>query len=254
MASTRRRTIPRHWAGALTVTAVAIALLIVAPVGSLAAPSNAASGTAHPGTTTNGVTGSATWNGVNIATANTSSSAFDISFNGAVTVVYGWSQPSGAGPRWLVSDARLQIFYFGFALGTRDITTTTGVATGNLTMGNWSTGPLQYILEGTYELTASLLTPNGTTVWSQAFWVDVAAPFYILAALPIVLILIAVYELYGVATVGQQVRLKRQKKGGETTPPSAPTPPSTEPTPPPASAPPGPAAPPPSPPPSGGSS
>jgi hypothetical protein len=221
MLSRGRRTIPRRRAGALTLTAIALALLLVAPVGSLAAPSPSPSTSARPATTTNGVTGSATWNGVNVATANTSSSAFQISFNGAVTVVYGWSQPIGIGPRWLINDARLQIFYFGFALGTRDITTTTGAATGNLTMGNWSTGPLQYILEGTYQLVASLLSPNGTTVWSEGFWVDVAAPFYILAVLPIVLILIAIYELYGVATVGKQARLKRQKQGGGPAPPPA---------------------------------
>ncbi|MGI0155101.1 MAG: hypothetical protein ACREDE_03050, partial [Thermoplasmata archaeon] len=186
-----------------------------------------------PGSTTQGVTGSATWNGVNIATANTSSSAFHISFNGAVTVVYGWSQPpSRAG--WSISDARLQIFYFGFALATRDITTSSGATTGNITMGNWSTGPLQYILEGSFQLTASLLAGNGTTAWSQSFWVDVLAPFAILAALPIVLIVIAIYELYGVATVGKQAALKRQRKGDAEPPTTSTAPPATgspEPTP-----------------------
>jgi hypothetical protein len=213
MPTPRARLFPRRRSSFWVLAAISLVVLMAAPVASFASASNAPSFSIRPGTTTNGVTGSATWNSVNIATANTSSSAFHISFNGAVTILFGWSQPLGAGPTWLVNDARLQIFYFGFALATRDVTTVTGAANGNLTMGNWSTGPLEYILEGTYELTASLLD-NSKTVWSQSFWVDVAAPFYILAALPIVLILIAVYELYGVATVGKQVALKRQKKDG----------------------------------------
>jgi hypothetical protein len=158
----------------------------------------------------------ATWNGVNVATASTMSSGFQIQFNQAVNILYNWSTTSfPVGVSYTISDARLQIFYFGFALATRDVTEANAVPStqGNIAM-NWSTGPLQYILAGTYLLVASLLEPSGKTVWSQVFWVDVSAPAYILAALPIVLILIAIYELYGVATVGRQAALKRQAKGG----------------------------------------
>lgn len=215
-----KRSMISHRGAAMTALfAVAVAILVVAPAGSLASGTRQPTVAVVPASTTNGVTGSATWNGVNVAAANSTSSAFSLSFNAAVTVLFGWSQAPTGAARWEVNDARLQIFYFGFALATRDITTSVGSPNGNLTMGNWSTGPLEYILEGSYELTASLLA-NGTTVWSQSFWVDVQAAFYILAALPIVLILIAIYELYGVATVGKQVMLKRQKRGGP--PPSSP--------------------------------
>jgi hypothetical protein len=99
---------------------------------------------------------------------------------------------------------------------------------GTFTM-NWSTGPLQYILEGTYRLVASLLTPDGNTLWSQTFWVQVAAPYFILAAFPIILVLIIIYELYAVATVGRQAALRAQKKAEPLAPPpvepAPPTPP-----------------------------
>ncbi|HTZ61410.1 MAG TPA: hypothetical protein VMC82_02035, partial [Thermoplasmata archaeon] len=62
---------------------------------------------------------------------------------------------------------------------------------------------------------------NGTTAWSQSFWVDIAAPFYILALLPIILVVIAIYEVYALLTVGKHAALGK----GATTPPASSPPP-----------------------------
>jgi len=212
---------PKRARGSLAVLVLvilAIALVVVAPLSSLAAPSGGATRTVSATPSAGGLVAKATWNGVNILTANTSSSAFQISFNGAVTINYTWSSPVGAAAGYSINDARLQIFYFGFALATRDITRTVGESSGNLVMGNWSTGPLQYILEGTYLLIASLLDTNGTTAWSQSFWVDSSAPFYILAALPLVLILLAVFEVYALCCSGRHAKLPSSATGGVTPP------------------------------------
>ncbi|MGB6442637.1 MAG: hypothetical protein WBF81_05000, partial [Thermoplasmata archaeon] len=192
---------------------VVLALLLVVPAGSLATSGSGGTRSAAVSpAASNGVSAIVTWDGNNILSAGKVSSAFQIQFNGAVNLLYTWSSVGSSA--YTVSDARLQIFYFGFALATRDITDALPVSShsGNFTM-NWTTGPLQYVLEGTYRLVASLLEPNGSTVWSQSFWTQVAAPFYIGAALPIILILIVIYELYAVATVGKQAALKTPKKG-----------------------------------------
>jgi hypothetical protein len=209
----------------------AIAFLVVAPMGALATSANSPTVSVVPGQASGGLTATAAWNGVNVATANTSSAAFHITFNGAVNILYTWTQSSSAGGgAWSINDARLQMFYFGFALATRDISTTTGRTSGTLLMGNWSTGPLQYIIEGTYLLTASLLATNSTTAWSQSFWVDVAAPFSILAILPIVLLLIAVYEAYSLCCSGQHYRATSSKGGTPPSTPAASAPPATTPS------------------------
>ena len=190
---------------------VMLAFLVVLPVGSLAVPASEPSGSVSPAQASGGVSATVTWNGANIQTASTQSSAFTISLNAAVNVRYSWTSTG-----YSINDQRLQMFYFGFALGTRDVTETSGTATGSVPL-NWTTGPLEYVLAGVYQLTASLIASNGTTAWSESFWVDVSAPFYIGAVLPIVLILIAIYELYSLATVGRQAALKAQAKGGAAT-------------------------------------
>jgi len=214
--------------------AVSLALMVLSPVTTLASPARTFSVSVRTPAASGGLSANASWDGTNISTASTASSAFHISFGGSVNVYYSWRQPTGlagGSAPWSINDARLQIFYFGFALGTRDITLSAGQTSGNISMSNWNTGPLEYVLEGLFLLTASLLAPNGTTAWSQSFWVDVAAAFYVLAALPIVLLLLGVYELYSIATVGKQQALKRAKSGGGKAPENAEPAPSTSPPP-----------------------
>ncbi|MGI0071226.1 MAG: hypothetical protein ACRECT_04045 [Thermoplasmata archaeon] len=227
----RRRPFPRKLGVHVALLAVVVALLAAGPGAAFASPSARSSTmTVQSAPSASGTTATVTWDGSDIANAANSSSAFPISFNGVVNVLYVWSSSHLLTPT-LINDARLQIFYFGFALATRDVTQSVGSASGRIVM-NWTTGPLEYITEGRFLLTASLLSPNGTTAWSQSFWVDVSAAFYVVAALPIVLILIAIYELYGVAMVGRQAALKRKKGGPPTaTPPTSSAPPSAPATP-----------------------
>ena len=201
-----------------TAVSLSVVVLLVLPMATMAAAVNAPSASLGPAQTSSGVTASVTWDGTNINTASTMSSGFQIHFNTAVNLLYTWSSPPSAGIS--INDARLQIFYFGFALATRDITETVGQASSHIVM-NWSTGPLEYVLAGTYRLVASLLD-NGTTEWSESFWTQVSAPYYILAAFPIILILIFIYELYGVATVGKYAEQAPPKTTPSASPPAAP--------------------------------
>lgn len=235
-------------AAALGFAAVLFAVAFVLPAMATAvAPLNTGRSLQTSGI--DGVTASVTWDGSNIATASSASSAFQIHVGGVANVLFTWSSPPLSSNS--IDDARLQMFYFGFSLITRDVTQTAGTASGHVPM-NWSTGALAYALEGTYRVEASLLASNGTTMWSETFWVDLVAPYYILALLPIVFILIIIYEIYNVATVGKHAALAaRAADGGAppASPPAAPTSSSETPT----ESPP-PATPPPSAPPSGGAS
>jgi hypothetical protein len=230
----------RGWA---TIALLALVLLmLVAPTVSVTASSLGPVATVVPSASTGAISANVLWNHQDASKYDSASSAATIAFNAAVDVHFFWnstSGPAGAPALITISDARLQIFYFGFSLVTRDVfeTPPTPALSGGYDM-SWSTGALQYILEGTYRLVASLLTPNGTTEWSQTFWVIEAAPFYILALLPIVLLALGIWEIYSIATVGRQAALGRTrppKTEGE--PPAEPTEtaaptPEAEPTPP----------------------
>jgi hypothetical protein len=215
--ATPRRTALGRGARFVPLAAVAtlVVILFILPAATLGAPSSPSTG-AQPAERL-GVSATVTWNGANVLNYSSATSAVHIGFNAVVDVRYSWSSNGGLLEPYTINDARLQIFYFGFALATRDVVNSVASpgAFGNFTM-NWSTGALQYILEGSYKLVASLLAPNGTTMWSQAFWVFVAAPFYVGALLPIVLILIVIWEVYSLATVGRQSLLNKR-------PPSTPT-------------------------------
>lgn len=221
MANPRRGAFGRE-ARVLPLLAVAtlLAVLVLLPGATRAA--DVTSTTISPASTSGPIAGYVTWNGASILNYSSPTSAAHIGFNGVVDVDYYWVTRSAAGGLPTINDARLQIFYFGFALATRDVVNSAVGPSfaGNFTM-DWSTGALQYILEGSYKLVASLLAPNGTTMWSQSFWVFVAAPFYIGALLPIVLILIVIWEVYNLATVGRQALLSKK-------PPTSP--PESEPT------------------------
>jgi hypothetical protein len=198
---------------------IALTVLVGLPVGSAAGSAAQGLRPAQTSAPPSGLSATVTWDGSNILSAANSTSAFSLHLDGTANLRYAWTASGSA--TYNINDARLQMFYFGFALSTRDVTQTdTSLATsGSFTM-NWTTGAIAYALEGTYKLVASLLAPNGTTMWSQSFWVQVFAPYYLLAALPIVFLLIIIYEIYSVATVGKHAGLKVTKPGGSPPPPS----------------------------------
>ncbi|HYA58472.1 MAG TPA: hypothetical protein VEH57_08470 [Thermoplasmata archaeon] len=241
----RQRLRPIPWT--LTAAVGLVALLAVAPSAwagaaarSPAAGTSAPSG-CSPSAPSNNITASVTWNNIDICTASTSGSALSVDFTQTASVVFTWN--ATADHTVLVSDARLEMFYFGFSAVTRDVTLSGARASagGSFPM-NWNPGELTYILSGLYRLTASLLNPNGTTLWSENFYVRSTAPYTIGAVLPILLLIIGIYELYAVALSG------RQAAAGRKQPPAAPPPPSPPPSSPPPTTPPA-SPPPPSPPP-----
>jgi hypothetical protein len=186
-----------------------LALFVVAGIGSSGALAQVPprSGPVDFVTTENsaGLSAVVTWNGVDVSTASGISSAISTDFSSTIDVHYAWSS---SGPQYTISDARLQMYYFGFALGTRDIIDSNPMAgtTGNFDMP-WDPGVLQWLIIGSYSITASLLSPNGTTEWSEQFFVHVTAPAAIGAAIPILLILIGVYEAYSLARSGRQAAI-----------------------------------------------
>jgi hypothetical protein len=214
MAGRRYGTQGRGRLAPYTLLATFVVVLVAVPAATLAASATPTSSATVVPAASSGPTATVTWNGANILNYTSATSAARISFNGVVDVHYEWpAQGTVNLVPYTINDARLQIFYFGYALSTRDVVNSAAVpSTSGFFDMNWSTGSLQYILEGSYRLVASLIAQNGTTMWSQAFWVYVAAPFYVGALLPIVLILIAVWEIYNVATVGKQAALGTKKQ------------------------------------------
>ncbi len=214
-----------------------IALLLNVPAPARAAPS------IHPSTAVPaaGSTPYVTWNGVDISTASSASSALTIDLTQSANLIYNWSTSAGI----RINDARLQMFYFGFAVVTRDQTLSVAQSSGPIPL-SWTPLSISDVLEGVYRLTASLVAPNGSTMWSENFYVRGNAPLGFVAVLPIVLIVIMVYEVYGLFRSGRYAAIGRK---GVAPPPAIPT------TTAPPTGPPAPAEPPAqSPPPSGGSS
>jgi len=204
-------------------TVVAVALVVVVVFGALSTvplSARAQPTSARPHVAATSVfTGSVTWNGVDVSTASTVSSAFAIDFSAAAHLVYYWNSTTPA----TINDARLQMFYFGFAVATRDVyvsnpsTNQTG-----LVHLDWTPLSIGYVLEGVYLLTASILASNGTTMWSENFYVKGNALYGILAVIPIVLILLLIYEVYALVRSGRYAALGRKEpEPTESSPPSA---------------------------------
>ncbi|MCI4336791.1 MAG: hypothetical protein L3K17_06305 [Thermoplasmata archaeon] len=209
----------------VTVFALGIAVLIALPLPATGGHVGTAGGTSliPPA---GGLGATVTWDGTNINSGATSSSALTTSFSTPIDVHYVWANaggtPSALAPSYTINDARLQFFYFGVALDTRDIVQSNAVPATNGTFDMlWDPGVFRYLFEGTFGLTASLLAPNGTAMWSQSFFIHAAAPFSLLAVLPIVLLLIVLYEGYGLARSGRQAGIVATKKGSPTPSPSS---------------------------------
>ncbi len=164
-----------------------------------------------------------TWNGVDVSTAGTSSSALAIDLSQSANLNFNWS--TGTSARLSVTDARLEMFYFGFAVTTRDQIVSGAIASakGNIPL-SWTPLSISFVLEGVYRLTATFLD-NGTTLWSENFYVRGTAPLGFVALLPIALLLIIAYELYGLVRSGRYAMLGRKSGGPPPSMPPAGTPP-----------------------------
>ena len=168
-------------------TVAAIALLVAIPSASASAvapgplPIHVAPGISLKGE-------SARWDGKNLSTASTASHAFTLGVNQRSLVVFTYDVPLG-GPN--VTTARMQAIYFGAVISTDQVSTHTNLSgTGSGTM-NWTLGTFTYLLAGLYLLTASLVDSNGTTVWSESFYMQASAPYHVGSRLIIFLIVLA---------------------------------------------------------------
>lgn len=202
--------------------AIVASLLLVVPLllsaGSLGSPpaghTSPASGT-PPGGSPGGISYSFTWNGKGVANATTTASALGVSLSSPIAMQFHWTGPGPQGPPGGVSEVEFQAFLFGFPFITRALTNTpaltssTGVS--NLT---WDPGALNYLIAGSYQCLASIFSPNGTTLWSEWFYVNIHAPYTIGAVLPLILLLLVLFEVYAVLTVKPT-----PPKGGAARPP-----------------------------------
>jgi hypothetical protein len=145
---------------------------------------------------------SVTWDGSSISHAGSPASALSISKGQTATVVFTFVQSIG-GP---IRNATLQLTYLGVVLTTsraaaQPIVGPPGAYGAGI---NWSFGPLYDALEGVFEFTAGLVYANGSTAWTQTFFVFAKAPYLLESGAVVVLIILAIAELYwGVAAIRQ---------------------------------------------------
>jgi hypothetical protein len=183
----------------------AVAFVLVALLLNVPGPARA-SGPVSPAVSAAAYT--VTWNGADVSAAGSASSALVIDLTQQANLLFNWtlSAPNTAD----VSDARIQMFYFGFAVATRDQVLTNPVAraSGSIPL-SWTPLSVAYLLEGVYRITASFIAANGSTLFSENFYVRDNAPLGIVAILPIVLLAIMVYEVYGLARSGRYEMIGR---------------------------------------------
>jgi hypothetical protein len=210
------------WRTAAVAVAVA-ALALLAPTVGLAGahpePTPASFG-ARPlaSAVLTGVT--VTWDGQPISSAGSPSSAFSYAKGATARVDFAYDEISGPA----ISNASIQVTYLGLVLTTSTSATSPAI---HLCLGcgqaaiNWSFGNLIDALEGAFRLTASLLYANGTTAWSESFYIFVQAPYLLESAAVVVLLVLAIVELYaGALSIREAGRGPRPPKPGPE-PPSA---------------------------------
>jgi hypothetical protein len=178
-----------------------------------------------------GVAASATWDNHNLSSANSPANAFSIDKGQTAVVDYSYVQISGT-----VQNATLVVTYLGIVLTTSKASTHVvgGPPIAGAAQINWSFGPLVDALEGVFEFTASLQYANGSTAWSQSFYVFTKAPYLLESGAVIVLLILTVAELFwGISSI-REARRGRKPAAPSPPPPSAGTPPPSATPPPPA--------------------
>ncbi|MCI4345779.1 MAG: hypothetical protein L3K07_03380 [Thermoplasmata archaeon] len=183
--------------------AFGVAVLLLAPFVPVAgATPGTRSGTGPGGNPGAGFLYSVSWNGRGTSNATTTGTALTVSFGSAITMQFHWSSGGSSGPPGGVSEVEFQAFLFGFSFITRALTNTPALTTPTgVTNLTWDPGALTYIVSGVYLCLASIFAPNGSTIWSESFYIKANAPFVVGALLPLILLLLLVYELYAVLTV-----------------------------------------------------
>ncbi len=168
-----------------------------------------------------GVSAAVTWGGTNISQAGTVSSAFVVDGEATVSVVFRFDANGSTDPP---ASAEVVLTYLGEAL------TSTGTATGVAANGSgvasfpWSFGDLVELTEGAYALTAALLDANGSTLWSQVFYINVEAPYRVSSGLFVFLAVLGAVEAYSISVALRRHKVKHLPRPPRRTAPPPPPP------------------------------
>lgn len=193
------------------LVAVALALVVVASplAGTLAAapwggpPELAGPSVSRPSAITSA---SITWNGVDVAQANSASTAFVIGAGQTADVGFNFTETRGNDS---VTTAELVLLYLGLALSTESIPTMPPAPAGGWQM-NWTFGPLIFLTEGVYELDAQFLDHNGSVLYSAPFYVDARAPYLVGSTIAAMAIIVGLAEVLWIRTV---LRYRKSRRG-----------------------------------------
>ncbi len=189
----------------VAVTLALLAFFVLATSPALPPPVRAAS--------SGPLTATILFDGVNIANHGTVGSAIVTNFSGAFSTAFTWT-PTGTGGL-TVTQAEIQLLFFGTAIGTSS-GAFLKLGPNSYTLSSDFTQN-RYIYEGVYEIVATL-SNNGTTLYSQSFFVWIQATDH-LTIVNIVLILLLILEIYEVAALG---RMKVPKQPAATPPSGGP--------------------------------
>jgi hypothetical protein len=145
------------------------------------------------------------WNGHNISEARGVHSAFPVTYSSSSLLAFHWSAPASSVPV-PVSTARVELYFFGYGVGARDVSQAPSPTATNGTINlSWDgANALRWLAEGTYAATASLLDGTGSTLWSENFYLRVTAPYSLLALIPIVLLLLGIFEVAALLRSGYE--------------------------------------------------
>jgi hypothetical protein len=160
------------------------------------------------------------FNGVNINSHDSLSSAIVTNFSGVFSTAFSWSSTTGA-PQ-TVTQVQIQLLFFGTSIATSSAQFLQTGVSGNYTLKSDFTQN-RYIYEGVYEIKATI-SNDGTTLYSQNFFIWIQATDH-LTVVNIVLIALIILEIYEVAALGRVKRPKKPKgtAPSETTPAAQPT-------------------------------
>jgi hypothetical protein len=144
-----------------------------------------------------GLAASTTWNGRDLSEASSVGSAFVFGANDRAQVNFSFSAPQYE--LSVITTARLVVYYFGAAISANSVATSTTGSKGVALM-NWSLSSYTFLFQGVYRLTASLVDGNGTTAWSESFYLDVQAPYRLVSGITLFLIVLGGVEIWSIVT------------------------------------------------------
>jgi hypothetical protein len=132
------------------------------------------------------VQGALSFNGVDVRGHGTPGTAITSAASSPGYFDFAWTAVGGkfGTPAFVaVAAARVQVEYLGVIVSTQSAVESPPIVgsagSANVTAdASWA----QYLTEGVYYLTGQLVGPNGTTIWSEGFFVHVEAQYHVTLA------------------------------------------------------------------------